>query len=131
MSTVYGCNAVSDFKLVSDNKKQNVCASWNHIMENLYDQLSAKAVRDLLACKNAKANDLKEDCDHDNRLDKSHIDNNYEFLRSCDDRYVQQEREDDNVAAAKAAFKQCKSQDFGEVDAPAFESGGNGDAKRR
>ena len=41
MSTVYGYNDVSDLEWMGGRKKQDFCNYWDHIMDNLEEDLSA------------------------------------------------------------------------------------------
>ena len=70
MSIVYGYNDVSDLEWLGDRKKQEFCDLWDHIMDNLEEELSSKAKRDLFARQIAKSEDLREDYAHFKRLDK-------------------------------------------------------------
>ena len=60
---------------------------WDHMVSNLEEPLSEKTLRDIMVPHLKSSEVLKEDMAHFERVGKLGVDHNYQFLRSCIERY--------------------------------------------
>ena len=132
LSEVYGLHDLIDLNWYGDHRMLDFLHQWDFVLDNIEGvtqttlfQNGEKSLRDILFRQVEKSTVLSEDIAHYKRVDYSHPDRSYKFLRSAIERYIKNSHQKKLAEERRTAIRTGKNTPIEVPGAPATEGGGD------